>query len=197
MNFFCSGGFNFKWENVIFVAYFILRGRDMHIDFLQLLFLVGVICPGDLPSDGRTFITAKKAHRSSARRGHVKDQKTCLQENILIKLRATCWPKKRCKSNLCSRQWELASGSDAQRVLWNDSPKCLSTDSHPLPSLFSRFFSPFPQTESLFTGYHRPEACIPIFSMIFCLFFCFSINFYKVQKGSVLEFYLLKPLITF
>ena len=107
----------------------------------------------------------------------VKDQKTCLQENILIKLRATCWPKKRCKSNLCSRQWELASGSDAQRVLWNDSPKCLSTDSHPLPSLFSRFFSPFPQTESLFTGYHRPEACIPIFSMIFCLFFCFSINF--------------------
>ena len=30
---------------MIFVAYFILRGRDVHIDFLRLLFLVGVICP--------------------------------------------------------------------------------------------------------------------------------------------------------
>ena len=54
----------------------------MHIDFLRLLFLVGVICPGDLPSDARTFIAAKKAHRLSARRRHVKDQKTCLQEII-------------------------------------------------------------------------------------------------------------------
>ena len=58
---------------MIFAAYFILRGRDMHIDFLRLLSRVGVICPGDLPSDGRTFIAAKKAHRSSARRHHVKD----------------------------------------------------------------------------------------------------------------------------
>ena len=31
--------------DVIFAAYFILRGRDMHIDFLRLLFLVGVIWP--------------------------------------------------------------------------------------------------------------------------------------------------------
>ena len=45
MSFFCSGGFSFKGENVIFAAYFILRGRDMHTDFLRLLFLVGVICP--------------------------------------------------------------------------------------------------------------------------------------------------------
>ena len=45
MSFFCSGGFSFKWENVIFAACFILRGRDMHIDFLRLLFLVGMICP--------------------------------------------------------------------------------------------------------------------------------------------------------
>ena len=28
---------------MIFASY--LRGRDMHIDFLRLLFLVGVICP--------------------------------------------------------------------------------------------------------------------------------------------------------
>ena len=40
----CSGGFSFSWENVIFAAYFILRGCDTHIDFLRLLFLVWVIC---------------------------------------------------------------------------------------------------------------------------------------------------------
>ena len=35
----------FEWVNVNFVAYFILRGHDTHIDFLRLLFLVGMICP--------------------------------------------------------------------------------------------------------------------------------------------------------
>ena len=30
---------------MIFAAYFLLRGGDTHIDFLRLLFLVGVICP--------------------------------------------------------------------------------------------------------------------------------------------------------
>ena len=52
---------------MIFAGYFILRGRDMHIDFLRLLFLVGVICPGDLSSDARTFIAAEKPHQSSGR----------------------------------------------------------------------------------------------------------------------------------
>ena len=39
----------------------------------------------------------------------------------------------------CSDQQELASGSDAQQVLWNGTPKCLSTGIFPLPS------SPFDQ----------------------------------------------------
>ena len=30
---------------MIFAAYFKLRGRDTHIDFLRSLFLVGMICP--------------------------------------------------------------------------------------------------------------------------------------------------------
>ena len=30
---------------MIFAAYFFLRGRDTHIDFLRLLFLVSVTCP--------------------------------------------------------------------------------------------------------------------------------------------------------
>ena len=31
--------------NVILAACFLLRGHDTHIDFLRLLFLVGMICP--------------------------------------------------------------------------------------------------------------------------------------------------------
>ena len=34
----CSGGKSFDLGNVIFAAYFILRGRYTHIDFLRLLF---------------------------------------------------------------------------------------------------------------------------------------------------------------
>ena len=62
---------------IFFAACFILRGHDMHIDFLQ--FVSG---QRDLPSDTRTFIAAKKAPQSSARRRHVKDQKTRLQAII-------------------------------------------------------------------------------------------------------------------
>ena len=35
----------FEWVKVNFAACFILRGHDTHIDFLRLLFLVGMICP--------------------------------------------------------------------------------------------------------------------------------------------------------
>ena len=47
----------------------------MHIDFSAVI----VSGRHDLPSGARTFITAKKAHQSRARRHHVKDQKPCLQ----------------------------------------------------------------------------------------------------------------------
>ena len=39
----CTGGKRFDRANVIFDAYFILRGRDTHINFLRLLFMVGMI----------------------------------------------------------------------------------------------------------------------------------------------------------
>ena len=58
---------------MIFAAY--LRGRDMHIDFLRLLFLVGVICP----MMQEYSLRLKKAHKSRAGRLRVKDRKTCLQ----------------------------------------------------------------------------------------------------------------------
>ena len=57
---------------MILAAYFILRGRETHIDFLRLLFLVGVICP--LMQE--YSLRLKKAHKSRAGRRHVKDQKT-------------------------------------------------------------------------------------------------------------------------
>ena len=38
---------------MVFAACFMLRGRDTHIDFLRLLFLVGMT--DDLPSDARAF----------------------------------------------------------------------------------------------------------------------------------------------
>ena len=34
----CSRGKRFEWANVIFAAYFILRGHDIDIDFLRILF---------------------------------------------------------------------------------------------------------------------------------------------------------------
>ena len=37
---------------MIFAAYFILKGRDPHINFLRLLFMVSMICP---LSDARAF----------------------------------------------------------------------------------------------------------------------------------------------
>ena len=38
-------GLCFDRANVIFAAYFLLRDNDTHIDFLQLLFQVGMIYP--------------------------------------------------------------------------------------------------------------------------------------------------------
>ena len=38
---------------MIFATYFMLRGPETHIDFLRLLFLVGMI--DDLPSDATAF----------------------------------------------------------------------------------------------------------------------------------------------
>ena len=48
---------------------------------IRILILCSLVVSGrcDLPSDARTFIAAKKAHQSSTRRRHVKDQKSCLQ----------------------------------------------------------------------------------------------------------------------
>ena len=41
----CSGGKRFDRANLVFAAYFILRGHEKHIEFLRLLFLIGTIRP--------------------------------------------------------------------------------------------------------------------------------------------------------
>ena len=46
-------GLHFDWANYV-AACVLLRGRDTHIDFLWLLFLVGMI--DDLLSDARAFL---------------------------------------------------------------------------------------------------------------------------------------------
>ena len=73
---------------MILAAYFILRGRETHIDFLRLLFLVGVICP----------LMQEYSLRLKKLISHA-------QENAMLRIRrhqtrATCRPKQRCKSNL-------------------------------------------------------------------------------------------------
>ena len=46
---------------ILSCACFMLRGRDTHIDFLRLLFLVGMI--DDLPSDARSFFLPLLKHK--------------------------------------------------------------------------------------------------------------------------------------
>ena len=60
-------GLHFDCANyVIFAACFMLRGHDTHVDFLRLLFLVGMI--DDLPSDARAFsLTSFETLSSSLR----------------------------------------------------------------------------------------------------------------------------------
>ena len=51
---------------MIFATCFMLRGRDTHIDFLRLLFLVDMI--DDLPSDARAFSSTSFETQSSSLR---------------------------------------------------------------------------------------------------------------------------------
>ena len=151
MSLFCYGGFSFNWENVIFAAYFALRGRNIHIDFSAFI----VSGRRNLPSDTRTFITAKKAHQSRARRRHVKirsavykrlfksnrvlradkkrDVNQTYQQSVLSPIRA------------CIRIWYTAGAVERRSQM-----VVCRLSSFPFPPL--AIFWPFPQTEGLFTG---------------------------------------------
>ena len=111
----------------------------------------------DLPSDARTFIAAKKAHQSSARRRHVQDQKTCLQAIYKFKSNRVLRADQKKGSNL-STVSVLANGGLHQdlkhRGCYGTTPGerrsqmfvyKLSPFPFPPPSLSSRFFHPIPK----------------------------------------------------
>ena len=146
----CSGGFSFSWENGIFATYFILRGCDLHIDFLRLMFLVGVICRlmqehslrlkeciSQVPEDtmlkiGRPFYQwLFKSNRMLPANHKIDVNQTC-QQSVFLPIGACV--RILCAAGAVERQSQMF-------VYW------LS----PFPFPFLVIFVPFPQTESQFT----------------------------------------------
>ena len=104
----------------MFGAYFILRVRYTHIDFLCLLFLVSVICP----LIQEHLLPLKKLLSQAPEDVMLKIRRPVYKPLFkFYKSRATCRPKKRCKSNL-STVSVLASRSLHQDLMLNG---CLGT----------------------------------------------------------------------
>ena len=153
MSFFCSGGFSCNWEDVIFAAYFILRGRDTHIDFLRLLFLIGVICP----LMQQHSLRLKKLNISQASEDAMLKirrpvYKQLFKSNRVLRadqksdVNQTCQQSVFSPMGACIRIWWTAGATErrSQMFVYRLSP---------FPFSLLAIFSPFPQTESLFTGY--------------------------------------------
>ena len=151
MSFFCSGGFSFQWENVIFAAYFILRGRDMHIDFLRLLFVVGVICPLMQEHSSRLKKLISQAPEYAMLKIRRPVYKRLFKKNRMPRadqksdVNQTCQQSVFSPMGACIRIWCLAGAVEQRSQMFVYS---LS----PFPFSLLTIFSPFPQTESLFTG---------------------------------------------
>ena len=79
---------------MIFGTYFILRGHDMHIDSLRLLYLVIVICP--LMQEHS--LQLKKRISQVPEDGMLKIRRS-VTSNYLNQIACYVRPKKRCKSN--------------------------------------------------------------------------------------------------
>ena len=126
--------------------------RDMHTDFLRLLFLVGVICPpmqehslqlkkliSQAPEDAMLKIRRpvyKRLFKSNRvlRADQKSDVNQTCQQSVFSPMRA------------CIRIWrtEGAVERPSQMFVHRLSP---------FPFSLLAIFSPFPQAESLFTGY--------------------------------------------
>ena len=132
---------------MICTSYFILRGSDTRIDFLRLLFLVGVISSlmqqhsfrlkkliSQVPEDAMLKIR-RPVYKQSFKSNQVlhTDQKSNAKLNLsTVSVLA----------NRCLHQNLMHSGCRGTTV-----PKL------PLPFPLLMIFSPFPQTESLFMDY--------------------------------------------
>ena len=152
MSVFCSGGFSFNWEDVIFAAYFILRGRDTHIDFLRLLFPVGVICPLMQEHSLRLKKLISQASEDSMLKIRRPVYKRLFKSNRVLRadqesdVNQTCQQSVFLPMGACIRIWCTAGAIErrSQMFVYRLSP---------FPFSLLAIFSPFPQTESLFTGY--------------------------------------------
>ena len=136
---------------MIFAAY--LRGRDMHIDFLRLLCLVGVICP--LMQEHS--LRLKKLISQVPEDAMFKVRRLVYERFIYLNQIACYVPTKKrdqtCQQSVFSMgaQDLMHSGCHGTTV-----PNvCLQALTLSLPSSFPllAIFSPHPKTESLFTGY--------------------------------------------
>ena len=140
-----------------FATCFILSGCDRDIDFLRLFFLVRVICP--LMQEHSLWL--KKLISQAPEDAMFKIRrpvfKRLFKSNYMLR---AMQPKKQCKSNL-STVSVLAKRSLPQGLMhsWFHGTTvpnvCLQALTLSLPSSFPllAIFSPYPKTESLFTGY--------------------------------------------
>ena len=145
MSFFCSGGFSFKWENVIFASY--LRGRDMHIDFLRLLFLVGVICPLMQEHSLRLKKLISQAPEDAMLKIRRPVYKRLFKSNRVLRADQKSDVNQTCRQSVFSPMGACIS-------IWCACRGCRGTTvpNAPFPFSLLAIFSPFLQTESLFTG---------------------------------------------
>ena len=120
-------------------------------EFVTPIFFSAVIVSGrrDLPSDARTFIAAKKAHQSSARRRHVRIRRPVYKRLFKSNRVLRADRKKRYKWNL-STVSVLANRSLHQDLMLSGcrgttvSDVCLQALTLSLPSP-QDFFHPFPK----------------------------------------------------
>ena len=142
---------SFKWENVIFAAYFILRGHDMHIDFLGLLFLVGVICPLMQEHSLRLKKLISQAPEHAMLKIRRPLYKRLFKSNRVLRadqksdINQTCQQSVFSPMGACIRIWCTAGAVErrSQMFVYGLSP---------FPFSLLSIFSPFHQTESLFTA---------------------------------------------
>ena len=151
-----SEGFSFTWENVTFAACFILSGCDTHIDFLRLFFLVGVICPLMQECSSRLKKLISQAPEDAMFKIRRPVYKRLFKSNHMLRASQKSNVNQTCQQSVfspkgdCFRIWCTAGAVERLSQMF---VYALSPFSFPVLAIFS----PFPQTESLFTGYCPPH----------------------------------------
>ena len=133
-----------------FCRLFILRGRDMHIDFPRLLFLVGKICPLMQEHSLRLKKLISQGPEDAMLKIRRPVYKRLFKSNRVLRadqkgdVNQTCQQSVFSPMGACIRIWCTAGAVErrSQMFVYRLSPFRFS---------LLAIFSPFPQTESLFT----------------------------------------------